>query len=70
MNKQLAMALASGILGTSILSAVHAAHPKPQDVGYRKSVYTVIGWNFKPIGAMIKGEVPFDAATVARHAQY
>ncbi|MCC7220322.1 MAG: cytochrome c [Candidatus Contendobacter sp.] len=71
MNKQLAMALASGILGASVLSAVHAADPKPQDVvEYRKAVYTVIGWNFKPIGAMIKGEVPFDAAAVARHAQY
>ena len=71
MNKQLAMILAGGILGASVLTAVQAADPKPQDVvDYRKSVYTVIGWNFKPIGAMMKGEVPFDAAAVARHAQY
>lgn len=71
MNKQLAMILAGGILGAGILSAAHAADPKPQDVvEYRKSVYTVIGWNFKPIGAMMKGEIPFDAAAVARHAQY
>ena len=71
MNKQLAMVLAGGILGASVLTAVQAADPKPQDVvDYRKSVYTVIGWNFKPIGAMMKGEVPFDAAAVARHAQY
>ncbi len=71
MNKQLAMVLAGGILGASALTAVQAADPKPQDVvDYRKSVYTIIGWNFKPIGAMMKGEVPFDAAAVARHAQY
>ncbi|MCC8987988.1 MAG: cytochrome c [Candidatus Contendobacter sp.] len=71
MNKQLAMVLAGGILGASVLTAVQAADPKPQDVvDYRKSVYTIIGWNFKPIGAMMKGEVPFDAAAVARHAQY
>ncbi len=71
MNKQLAMVLAGGVLGASVLTAVQAADPKPQDVvDYRKSVYTIIGWNFKPIGAMMKGEVPFDAAAVARHAQY
>ncbi len=71
MNKQLALVLASGILGASILTAAHAADPKPQDVvEYRKAVYTVVGWNFKPIGAMVKGEIPFDAAAVARHAQY
>ncbi|MBZ4193043.1 MAG: cytochrome c [Candidatus Contendobacter sp.] len=71
MDKQRALILASGILGASLLTAVHAADPKPQDVAeYRKAVYTVVGWNFKPIGAMIKGEIPFDAAAVARHAQY
>ena len=71
MNKQRVLVLASGILGASILTAVQAADPKPQDVvDYRKAVYTVVGWNFKPIGAMVKGEIPFDAAAVARHAQY
>jgi cytochrome c556 len=71
MNKQLAMVLAGGILSMGVLTAANAADPKPQDtVDYRKSVYTIIGWNFAPIGAMMKGEVPFDAAAVARHAQY
>ena len=36
----------------------------------RQSVYTIIKWNFSPIGAMMKGEIPFDAAAVSRHAQY
>lgn len=71
MNKQLALVLASGILGASILTAAQAADPKPQDlVEYRKAVYIVADWNFKPIGAMVEGEIPFDAAAVARHAQY
>lgn len=71
MNKLLQIGLASGILGLSLLTAAQAADPKPEDVAqYRQSVYTIIGWNFKPIGAMVKGEVPFDAAAVARHAQY
>jgi cytochrome c556 len=71
MNKQLAMVVAGGILGMGLLTAAGAADQKPEDVvQYRQSVYTIIGWNFKPIGAMVKGEVPFDAAAVARHAQY
>jgi cytochrome c556 len=71
MNKQWVMILAGGILGMGVLTAVNAADQKPEDVvKYRQSVYTIIGWNFKPIGAMVKGEVPFDAAAVARHAQY
>ena len=71
MNKQLAMILAGSILGMGLLMVAGAADQKPEDVvQYRQSVYTIIGWNFKPIGAMVKGEVPFDAAAVARHAQY
>ncbi|CDH43892.1 MAG: cytochrome c [Candidatus Competibacteraceae bacterium] len=70
MNK-VSQILVGGALGLSILTAASAADPKPQDtVDYRKSVYTIIGWNFAPIGAMMKGEVPFDAAAVVRHAQY
>ena len=71
MSKQLAMVLAGGILGMGVLTVASAAEVKPEDaVKYRQSVYTVIGWNFKPMGAMVKGEIPFDAAAVARHAQY
>lgn len=71
MNKPWAMMLAGGILGMGVLTTGSAADQKPEDVvKYRQSVYTVIGWNFKPIGAMVKGEIPFDAAAVARHAQY
>ncbi|MGB4947934.1 MAG: cytochrome c [Candidatus Competibacter denitrificans] len=71
MKKALAVGLASSILGLGLLAAVQAAETKPEDVAsYRQSVYNIIGWNFKPIGAMVKGEVPFDAAAVARHAQY
>jgi cytochrome c556 len=65
------LGLAGGILGLGLLTLVHAAGPKPEEaVEYRQSVYTVIKWHFSPIGAMIKGEIPFDAAAVSRHAQY
>lgn len=71
MNKRLALVLAGGILSAGVLATAYAAEGKPEDtVKYRQSVYNVIGWNFKPMGAMVKGEIPFDAAAVARHAQY
>lgn len=71
MNKPLTLLLAGGLLGTGVLLNAHAAGAKPEDtVEYRQSVFNVIGWNFKPIGAMMKGEMPFDAAAVARHAAY
>ncbi len=72
MNKQLTMMLAGGIFSLGVLTTASAADAKkPEDVvNYRQSVYTIIGWNFGPIGAMMKGEAPFDAAAVTRHAQY
>jgi cytochrome c556 len=72
MNKKLlGIGLVIGLIGFGFLTAASAAGPKPEDAAkYRQSVYTIIGWNFKPIGAMVKGEVPFDAAAVTRHAQY
>ena len=69
--KKRQIALAGGILGLGWLAVAHAAGPKPEEAAkYRQSVYTVIKWNFSPIGAMIKGEIPFDAAAVSRHAQF
>ena len=57
MNK-LCIGLAGSILGLSFLTVSSAADPKPEDaVRYRQSVYTVVGWNFKPIGAMVKGNL-------------
>lgn len=70
-KKSLAMNLTGIMLGASLLTAAYASGPKPEDVvDYRQSVFNIIGWNFKPMAAMVKGEIPFDATAVARHAQY
>jgi len=70
-NKLFGIGLASGLFSLFFLTAASAADQKPEDAAkYRQSLYTIIGWNFKPIGAMVKGKAPFDAAAVARHAQY
>ena len=37
-------------------------------VDYRQSVYTVLAWNFGPMGAMAQGKVPYNAAEFAKRA--
>lgn len=70
-KKIIGAGLLSGVLSIGLLGAAQANDPKPEDAAkYRQAAYTVIAWNFKPIGAMVKGEMPFDAAAIARHAQF
>ncbi|MFT3791899.1 MAG: cytochrome c [Rudaea sp.] len=65
MNKSRLLAAASALT----LSALAFAHGKPDDaIDYRMGLMTVIGWNIDPLGAMVKGKTPFDAADFAKHA--
>jgi cytochrome c556 len=53
-------ALVAGGIG-SVLAA-----QKPEDtVAYRQGILRALGWNVGPMGAMVKGEVPFDAQRFA-----
>ena len=59
------------IIATSALAvtALAFAHGKADDaIDYRMGLMTVIGWNVDPLGAMVKGKQPFDAAEFAKHA--
>lgn len=38
-------------------------------IKYRKGVFHVIAWNFAPMGAMVKGEMAFDAEQFAKNAE-
>lgn len=52
------------------LSVAAFAQIKPENViHYRQSVMTLIGWNFSPLAAMVKGKTPFDAKEFSRRAQ-
>ena len=43
---------------------------KPEDaIKYRQGVMTAQGWNFGAMGAMIKGEKPYDKAEFAKRAE-
>ena len=37
-------------------------------IRYRQSAMDMIGWNFSPLGAMVKGKTPFDAKEFSRRA--
>jgi len=51
-------------------AATAVAQMKPDVViEYRRSVMTMVGWNFGPMAAMAKGKIPFDAKEFAKHAE-
>lgn len=54
---------------TAMPLAAQAQFAKVEDaVKYRKSAFAVMGVHFARIGAVVKGEKPFDKATVANDA--
>jgi cytochrome c556 len=53
-----------------VTSAQYALAQKPeQAIKYRRGVFSVIGWNFGSMAAMVKGKMPYDAAVFARNAE-
>ena len=56
------------VLGFAFTLA-HGQFAAPEDaVKYRKSVMFLIGQHFKPLGAMVKGEAPYDQASFTQNA--
>ncbi len=54
---------------TTLVMGNALGQTKPDDViKYRQSVYRVMGWNFSPMAAMMKGEKPYDKESFVRHA--
>ena len=55
----------------AVLAATPAqAQQKPDDViKFRKGLMQVQGWSARPMGQMVKGEIPFDRELFARNAQ-
>ena len=53
-----------------VTSAASADPPKPDKViQYRQSIYHVMLWNWGPMGEMVKGKRPFDAADFRQRAE-
>lgn len=64
--------LLAAIIGTSTLlaSGTAAAQAKPEDViKFRKAAMVVKAWEMRAMGAMVKGQMPYDQAIFAKNAQ-
>ena len=58
-NRTLGILFFFGLM--SVMQYVHS-EPKPDDaVHYRQGILMALGWNVGPMGAMVKGKVPYDA---------
>lgn len=61
--------LAVPVLLAGLLAGNAFAQAKPEDaIKYRQGVYKIIGWNFGPMAAVVKGEKPYDKEAFARNA--
>ena len=64
MKKLTKIALAAGVLAVATTAM---AQPKPENfVKQRQSALALIGWYFGPLGAVAKGEVPFNKDDAVR----
>ena len=57
------------VVGALLLGQADASAKDEDVVEYRQGVFTVIGWNFGPMVAMVKGENPYDGAGFEEHAR-
>jgi cytochrome c556 len=69
MVNQFKIGLMGTLLSIGINTITNAAENKPADaIEYRQAAFEVLAWNFGPMGAMVKGKIPFDAKTFAERA--
>jgi len=51
---------AAAVIGLAFVATTHA-QDAAKVIKYRQSAHFLLGWNIGPIGAMVKGDIPFDA---------
>ena len=63
-----AAAIAVAVNAQTPPAAPTGPSPARQAVEVRKSIYTLIGANFRPIGAVLQGKAEYDAAEIQKRA--
>ena len=58
--------LLAGVCSAALAQQAPAPTPAQQAVAARKAVFTLIANNFRPLGDVVKGNVPYDAADVQK----
>lgn len=60
MKRNVLLTVAAAAVAVAVAGQVSAA-PKPDDaIAYRRGIMMGIGWNIGALGAMVKGDQPFD----------
>jgi cytochrome c556 len=61
----------TALLGSGLVFASDTGEPSPtaRAIEYRKAVYTVIGGNFAPLGAVLRGRSAYDPSDARIRAQ-
>jgi cytochrome c556 len=69
-NNLMKIGLMGAILSIGINTVTYAKGENSTEdaIEYRQAAFEVLVWNFAPLGAMVKGKIPFDAKTFAERA--
>ena len=68
MNRRIAkISIVTALVACFSAGAFAQQSPEETAIKYRQGVMRVMGWNFGPMGAMVKGDKPFDKAIFARN---
>jgi len=65
-KKKLAATLAVALLMST--TATVAENSFEQEIEYRQGVMSILSWNMKHLGGMLKGKQPYDAEKIKTHA--
>lgn len=69
LKRSVRLALIGAVLLGGLASQAATAGELERTLEYRQGVMNVMSWNMKAMGAMMKGEKPYDAEAFARHAK-
>jgi cytochrome c556 len=66
-----ASVLTSALLALAGVGSIlaHEGHGHSKAIDFRNSVMTIFKWNMDPMGAMVKGEMPYDQNAFAAYAK-
>ncbi len=63
------LAVCTAVLAMVMSNLASAQDVKPEDIiKFRQGAYRVIGWEIRPLGLMVKGEMPYNKDVFARNA--
>ena len=63
------LAVCTAVIAMLMSNLASAQDVKPEDViKFRKGAYQVISWEMRPLGLMVKGEMPYNKDVFARNA--